>query len=41
MTNLPLQLPSWLQSDLLRLAVTFALALASGWTLMQIGAPAP
>ena len=41
MTNLPLRLPSWLQSDLLRLAVTFALALASGWTFMQIGAPAP
>ena len=33
--------PPWLLTDLSRLAVTFSIALATGWALMQIGAPAP
>ena len=33
--------PSWLKTDLIRLAVTFSMALATGWALMRIGAPAP
>lgn len=34
-------LPSWLLTDLARLALTFSMALTTGWALMQIGAPAP
>ena len=34
-------LPAWLVSDLIRLAVTFTMALSVGWSFMQIGIPAP
>ena len=34
-------LPSWLVTDIRRLAVTFAVALASGWGFLQLGFPAP
>ena len=34
-------LPAWLVSDLIRLAVTFTIALSVGWSFMQIGIPAP
>ena len=34
-------MPVWLLTDIRRLAVTFALALASGWGFLQIGLPAP
>ena len=34
-------LPSWLKIDLIRLAITFSLALAVGWGFMQAGVPAP
>ena len=33
--------PAWLTTDIRRLAVTFAVALASGWGFLQIGLPAP
>ncbi len=33
--------PAWLVTDLVRLAVTFAMALAVGWGFMQAGIPAP
>ena len=33
--------PAWLMTDLVRLAVTFAMALAVGWGFMQAGIPAP
>ena len=33
--------PAWLMTDLVRLAVTFAMALAVGWGFMQAGLPAP
>ena len=41
MTVNALRLPSWLRTDLLRLAVTFSIALAAGGAFMQFGAPAP
>ena len=34
-------LPAWLVSDLIRLAVTFTMALSVGWSFMQSGIPAP
>ena len=34
-------LPAWLVHDLIRLAVTFTMALSVGWSFMQIGIPAP
>lgn len=34
-------LPPWLATDLTKIAVTFALALVTGWAFMQVGAPAP
>ena len=34
-------MPAWLMTDIRRLAVTFAVALASGWGFLQIGIPAP
>ena len=34
-------LPAWLVTDLIRLAVTFTMALSVGWSFMQIGIPAP
>ena len=33
--------PAWLTTDIRRLVVTFAVALASGWGFLQIGVPAP
>lgn len=33
--------PAWLVTDIRRLVVTFAVALASGWGFLQIGVPAP
>ena len=41
MTGSARLLPPWLSRDLVRLAMTFSIALATGWALMQIGAPAP
>jgi len=35
------RVPSWLMTDILKLGVTFALALSTGWAFMQAGAPAP
>ena len=34
-------MPTWLIADIRRLAVTFAVALASGWGFLQLGFPAP
>jgi membrane AbrB-like protein len=34
-------MPVWFLTDIRRLAVTFAVALASGWGFLQIGIPAP
>ena len=34
-------MPTWLITDIRRLAVTFAVALASGWGFLQLGFPAP
>ena len=41
MATAPSILPSWLVNDIRRLAVTFAVALASGWGFLQLGFPAP
>jgi len=41
MATAPSILPSWLVNDIRRLAVTFAVALASGWCFLQLGFPAP
>ena len=41
MTPAHTSMPAWLLTDLKRIAVTFALALATGWAFMQAGAPAP
>lgn len=41
-TNLPTgHMPGWLFTDLRRLAVTFAVALATGWGFLRMGFPAP
>ena len=34
-------MPTWLIADIRRLAVTFAVALVSGWGFLQLGFPAP
>ena len=34
-------MPVWFLTDIRRLVVTFAVALASGWGFLQIGIPAP
>ncbi|MEC8126874.1 MAG: AbrB family transcriptional regulator [Pseudomonadota bacterium] len=41
MTAARAPIPSWLLADLTKIGVTFTLALAAGWALMQAGAPAP
>jgi len=41
MAALNLVMPVWFLTDIRRLAVTFAVALASGWGFLQIGIPAP
>ena len=34
-------LPSWLKNDLIRMAITFSIALGAGWGFMKAGIPAP
>ena len=41
MASLRALMPTWLVTDLTKICVTFAMALATGWAFMQAGAPAP